>query len=72
MTKDDITRAIIGLDMFTKNWCMDCEGTKLLNMPIFRCGECEFRTDDGRCKVKIFAINHKSEFDMNDFGCMAR
>ena len=25
---DNITKAVEGLDQFTKNWCMNCEETK--------------------------------------------
>ena len=29
--KDDITEAIHGLDIFTKNWCMNCEEVEKQN-----------------------------------------
>ena len=40
---DDITKAVGGLDTFTKNWCMNCEETDTRNEPMFRCEECNFK-----------------------------
>ena len=68
--KDDITEAVHGLDIFTKNWCMNCKETDEKNEPVFRCKECEFQEAGGVCLVKTFANNHKNDYDMNDFGSM--
>ena len=32
--KDDVTEAVRGLDVFTKNWCMNCEETDKHNYPM--------------------------------------
>lgn len=29
--KDNLTEAVHGLDIFTKNWCMNCEETEKQN-----------------------------------------
>ena len=29
--KDDLFRAVYGLDIFTKNWCMNCKQTEVNN-----------------------------------------
>ena len=68
--KDDVTEAVHGLDIFTKNWCMNCKETDEKNDLVFRCKECEFGIGDGQCLVKTFANNHKSNYDMNIFGSM--
>ena len=49
---DNLTEAVHGLDIFTKNWCMNCEETEKQNDPIFRCKE---------CLIKTFALEHKNE-----------
>jgi hypothetical protein len=67
---DDITKAVYGLDTFTKNWCMNCKKTKKRNEPFFRCKKCEFRTTDGSCLVKAFVNSHKHDYPMDDFGSM--
>ena len=68
---DNLEKAIEGLDQFTKNWCMNCAETEAKNDLVFRCGECEFQ-EYGMCKIKTFAHNHKSNYDMNKFGSMSR
>lgn len=42
---DNITEAVHGLDIFTKNWCMNCAETDRQKDLIFRCKECEFRRE---------------------------
>ena len=68
--QDNITKAVEGLDTFTKNWCMNCEETNRQNEPVFRCSECEFQQTDRKCLVHVFAFTHKSDFDLHDFGAM--
>ena len=46
---DNVTEAIHGLDIFTKNWCMDCKQTEAGKDLVFRCKGCEFEMSDGRC-----------------------
>ena len=67
---DNITEAIHGLDIFTKNWCMDCYMTKQTGEPTFNCRECEFEQEDGKCSIKIFAQNHKHDYPLSEFGSM--
>lgn len=69
-TDDITTKAVGGLDTFTKNWCMNCEETEKQNDLIFRCNECEFCQPDGKCMIKTFAINHESDYPMEKFGSM--
>ena len=67
---DNITEAVHGLDIFTKNWCMDCKQTEVEKDLIFRCKGCEFETSNGRCLVKVFANNHKHNYPLEYFGSM--
>lgn len=67
---DNTTEAVHGLDIFTKNWCMNCEETEKQEDLVFRCNECEFKTVDGKCLVKMFANKHKHEYPLKDFGSM--
>lgn len=67
---DNITEAIHGLDIFTKNWCMNCAETDKTNDLVFRCKECDFSADKGICLIKKFATNHESNYNMDDFGSM--
>lgn len=70
VNSDNITNAVSGLDTFTKNWCMNCKETEKQGDLIFRCNECEFRKEDGKCTIKIFANNHEHNYPMKDFGSM--
>lgn len=67
--EDNLTEAVRGLDIFTKNWCMNCAETDKQNDLVFRCGECDFG-DGEYCAVKKFANNHKHNYPMADFGSM--
>ena len=71
--KDDIVTAINGLNLFTHNFCMNCDETEKNNEPIFNCSKCEFERD-GDCLIKVFANNHnpKGKSLPPDFGCMSR
>ncbi len=68
--KDDVTEAVHGLDIFTKNWCMNCSETYEKNDLIFRCNECEFSSTLGKCLIKSFALNHESDYNLGHFGSM--
>jgi hypothetical protein len=70
--QDNITEAIHGLDIFTKNYCMNVAETDKLKEPMFRCKECLFSSDGGKCLIKTFANDHESEshYNMSDFGSM--
>jgi hypothetical protein len=67
---DDITKAVEGLDTFTKNWCMNCAETDRQNALVFRCKECEFHDVNKYCIVKRFANNHDHDYPMDGFGSM--
>lgn len=68
---DNTTKAVEGLDIFTKNWCMDCKETEKQEDLVFRCSECEF-SDKSTCKclIKVFAGNHEHNYPLNNFGSM--
>lgn len=68
--EDNIEKAIEGLDIFTKNWCMNCAETEKRNDLVFRCSECEFQAEAGMCRIKEFTINHKSNYPLDNFGSM--
>lgn len=70
--KDDLTSAVHGLDIFCKNWCMNCEQTEEKNDLVFNCSKCEFSTENGGCLVKEFANKHKHNYPMSDFGSMGQ
>lgn len=67
---DNITEAVRGLDIFTKNWCMNCKETQEKNEPTFRCNECLFKSPEGGCFIKIFAHKHKHDYPLDNFGSM--
>ena len=67
---DNVTKAVEGLDMFTKNWCMNCEETEKQHDLVFRCKTCEFSRGDGKCLIKLFTIKHKHNYPMGRFGSM--
>lgn len=67
---DNLTAAVHGLDIFIKNWCMNCTETEKTNDLVFNRQKCEFSTETGGCLVKIFANNHKHDYPMSDFGSM--
>lgn len=56
--QDNITRAIHGLDIFCKNWCMNCEKTIKTGEPTFRCSKCNFNSNSetGVCAIKFFCM----------------
>ena len=67
---DNTKEAVHGLDIFTKNWCMNCAETDRQKDLIFRCKECEFCQESGECLIKVFANDHKHDYPLNDFGSM--
>lgn len=70
--KDDLISAVHGLDIFTKNWCMNCAETDRKNDLVFNCQNCEFCKKNGDCLVKQFASKHKHNYPMSDFGSMGQ
>lgn len=69
---DNLTEAVYGLDIFTKNWCMNCAETEKTNDLVFNCRRCEFSAENGRCLIKEFANNHKHSYPMANFGSMGQ
>ena len=69
---DNIDKAVEGLDIFTKNWCMNCAETEKINDLVFRCKECDFAEESGSCRIKGFVNKHKSNYPLDDFGSMGR
>lgn len=69
--KDNITEAVHGLDIFTKNWCINCEETNKSDDLVFRCDECPFLSGE-KCIIKQFAHSRKHDYPMNLFGSMIR
>lgn len=69
---DNITGAIHGLNIFCKNWCMNCGETKRTGEPTFRCSECNFNAnpETGDCAIKNFAYSHEHSYPMEQFGSM--
>lgn len=66
--KDDIQKAVEGLNQFTKNWCINCEESEKQNELVFRCEECIFERYDDKCQLKVFKNKHLPDF--KDFGAM--
>ena len=69
---DNLTETVHGLDIFTKNWCMNCAETDRNNDLVFNCQKCEFSTESGGCLVKTFASSHEHNYPMLDFGSMGQ
>ena len=70
--KDDITEAVHGLDIFTKNYCMNVALTNQKGEPMFRCSPgCPFLLNsDGVCAIKMFVNNNEHNYPMDNFGSM--
>lgn len=68
--EDNLTKAVCGLDVFAKNWCMNCTEIDRTNDLVFNCQKCEFSTENGGCLVKEFANKHKHSYPMENFGSM--
>lgn len=71
--KDDLNAAIDGLGQFCHNWCMDVGRTESEDDLVFRCSECEFGREDGKCYVKMFLIKHATYEQINkstSMGCL--
>lgn len=67
--EDNLDKAVEGLDMFTKNWCMNCKETEEKNDLVFRCNECNFNSELGICLIKEFVIDKTNDMPTN-FGSM--
>ena len=58
--KDDVNRAIDGLQDFMFNYCMNVAETERQNDLVFRCKGCKFKKGS-ICLVKEFAIEHNRD-----------
>ena len=56
--------ATMALDMFTKIYCKNNGCSDL----VFRCKECEFYFEHGKCLIKMFKCNHCPDY--KNFGSM--
>ena len=63
--KNDEHEAVYILDQFCKAFCIDVEVKDDLE---FRCHECPFQTENGKCQVKIFKCIFAPDY--KDFGSM--
>ena len=63
--ENDEHKAVELLDKFTKAFCIDATVADDLE---FRCKECTFQCEDGRCLVKEFKCKFAPEYE--DFGSM--
>lgn len=68
--KDDIDKAVYGLDIFTKNFCMNCKETDNSNDLVFKCKNCQFQAEDRKCLVKVFVSKHEHNYPLGNFGSM--
>lgn len=69
--KDNIDKAIAGLDSFTKNYCVNYEKTNLSDNLVFNCSNCEFCQSNDTCLLKVFVKNHSTDKNaLSNFGAM--
>lgn len=69
--KNGFKSAIVALDQFTKNWCVDIDETERTNELTFRCKYCPFYTGEKICRVKELAYHLNPDFTRElDFGAM--
>ena len=64
-TKNDEREAVVHLDRFCKAFCIDVKVTDDLE---FRCKDCTFQTESGKCLVKMFKCIYAPDY--KDFGAM--
>lgn len=68
--KEEISKAVVLLDLFTKTFCRYRDDYARFNDLKFRCNECPFQKEnDGECLVKSF--KNKYAPDYKDFGSMS-
>lgn len=63
-----IADSVIMLDMFTKLFCRYVDDYERFNDLKFRCEDCPFQLEDGKCLMKQF--KNKFAPDYEDFGSM--
>lgn len=66
--KQEIAKSVVILDLFTKIFCRYVGDYERFGDLKFRCKECPFEQDDGKCLAKQF--KNKYAPDYRDFGSM--
>lgn len=66
--KQEMTKSVMLLDLFTKNYCRYQNDYERFGDLKFRCDECPFQKENGACLVKSF--KNKYAPDYRDFGSM--
>lgn len=57
-TRDDIEEAVHGLEIFSKNYCINVKETEKQKKMIYRCDGCIFEKTNRTCLIKEFACNN--------------
>ena len=65
--KEEISKAVILLDLFTKIYCRYANDYERFDDLKFRCEECPFQKNEN-CMVKLFKIKYAPDY--RDFGSM--
>lgn len=66
--KEEISKAVVLLDLFTKIYCRYINDYERFDDLKFRCDECPFRKENGDCSIKAF--KNKYAPDYRGFGSM--
>jgi hypothetical protein len=66
--KQEITKSVVLLDVFTKTYCRYQNDYERFDDLKFRCDECPFQKENGKCLVKLFKIKYAPDY--RDFGSM--
>ena len=66
--KEEISKAVVLLDLFTKTFCRYRNDYERFDDLKFRCKECPFQKENGDCLVKSFKNKYAPNY--RDFGSM--
>ena len=66
--KEEILKAVMLLDLFTKTFCRYKNDYERFGDLKFRCDECPFQKESGECVVKSFKNKYAPNY--RDFGSM--
>ena len=66
--KEEIAKAVMLLDLFTKTFCRYRNDYERFEDLKFRCEKCLFRRENGGCLVKLFRTKYAPNY--RDFGSM--
>lgn len=66
MTNEE--KSVVLLDYFTKTYCRVPNDYEIYDDLMFRCDECLFQKEDGKCLVKMFKSKYMPDYV--DFGSM--